>query len=107
MTRTETIQLVSRALACIQFIEALLDASYLPPYFVRLHGYVQLAHSGDSSAARMVSLGQLEIGLYFARIAFLLLITAIFWNCGPWISRCLMPETRSGAAPTPTSEIKL
>jgi hypothetical protein len=64
MTRDEIVKLVSRALACLQFIDALLDASYLPPYFVRLHGYVQLVHSGDSSAARLVSLGQLEIGLF-------------------------------------------
>jgi hypothetical protein len=95
MTREEAILLVSRALACIQAIAALLDFSYLPEHMLSLHHYLQLAQTGSTTVAYWLSLERVEIAFYFGRIAILLLTTLIFWNCGPRIARFLLPEQAS------------
>jgi hypothetical protein len=41
-----------------------------------------------------------DIAFFFGRIAFLLLMALVFWNCGPRIARFLLPEEKqSPAAP--------
>lgn len=94
MNREEAVLLVSRALACMQAISALLYASYLPERLLSLHHYTQLQSEYFTAYDRV------QIAFYFGRIAFLLLMTFVFWNCGPGISRFLLPEPKS---PPPTS----
>ncbi len=100
MTREEAVVLVSRALACIQAITALLDLTYLPERFVSLHHYVQEGLAASSTTAvdlatYYASLERIEIGFFFGRIAFLMLMAMLFWNCGLRIARFLLPEQKS------------
>lgn len=86
--------MVSRALACIQAVTALLEASYLPERLVSLHHYhLQLR------SEYLTSYEQVQIAFYFGRIAFLLFLTFVFWNCGPRIAHFLLPE-RKNSPPT-------
>src|SRR5580704_7126093 len=99
MTRDEAVVLVSRALACIQVITALIEATYLPERFMTLHRYVRDALVAKDTAvfdlARYyVSVERVEIAFFFGRIAFLMLMTLVFWNCGPRIARFLLPEPK-------------
>jgi hypothetical protein len=50
--------------------------------------------------AYYVSVERVEIAFFFGRIAFLLLMALLFWNCGPRIARFLLPERKD---PAPTS----
>jgi hypothetical protein len=103
MNREEAVLLVSRALACIQGISALLEAAYLPERFMTLHHYaqrLQMAVAARDAAAfdletYYVSGERVEIAFFFGRIAFLLLMALLFWNCGPKIARFLLPERKS------------
>lgn len=103
MNREEAVLLVSRAVACMQGAYAVVDASYLPERFMTLHHYVQRLQT--ALAARdtgvfdvetyYVSLERVEIAFFFGRIAFLLLMALLFWNCGPRVAGFLLPERKS------------
>ncbi|MGH9560564.1 MAG: hypothetical protein ACRD3S_03835 [Terracidiphilus sp.] len=106
MDREEAVVLVSRALACVQAISALLDLTYLPDKLMWLRHYMQLSSSGSSYGTEMMPIEQIEIALYFGRIAMLLFFTFVFWNCGPRIARFLLPEQKSApqdAQPEPAA----
>jgi hypothetical protein len=98
--------LVSRALACIQAVQAVLDASYLPQRFMTLHHDIEMAKmyaaAHESGAfdlrAYYVWLDQVDIAFFFGRIAFLLLMALVFWNCGPRIARFFLPEPKTSPA---------
>jgi hypothetical protein len=100
MNREEVVLLVSRAVACMQGMYAAVDASYLPERFMTLHHYaqrLQMALAAKDMGAfdletYYVSLERVEIAFFFGRIAFLLLMALLFWNCGPRIARFLLPE---------------
>jgi hypothetical protein len=108
MNREEAVLLVSRALACIQAITALLEAAYLPERFMALHYYVQrvqmaLAARDTGSfdlEAHYASLERVEIAFFFGRIAFVSLFALLFWNCGPRIARFLLPERKGPPQPS-------
>jgi hypothetical protein len=82
---------------------AVVDASYLPERFMALHHYfqrLQMALAAKDMGAfdletYYVSLERVEIAFFFGRIAFLLLMAVLFWNCGPKIARLLLPERKS------------
>jgi hypothetical protein len=42
-----------------------------------------------------VSLERVGIAFFFGRIAFLLLMAFLFWNCGPRIARFLLPARKN------------
>jgi hypothetical protein len=86
MTRNEVVRLVSRAIAVIQFITALIEVTYLPSRMYSVHHYAGL---GASTYLQMSY--SLDVSVLFLRIAGLLILTWVFWNCGPWISRMLLP----------------
>jgi len=103
MIREDGVLLVSRALACIEAIYALTDASYLPERFMALHHYTQEAIVTANTAtfdvvSYYVSLERVEIAFFFGRIAFLLAIALLFWNRGPRIARFLLPERKDSSA---------
>lgn len=98
MSREEAIKLVSRAIACIQAVSALLEATELPWHFVSLHYYQHLAATGSDSAAYFISLDQVQLGFCFARIGILILFAAAFWTCGSRIGRLLLPAQEAGPA---------
>ena len=102
MTREETVLLVGRAVACMQGMYAVVDATYLPERFMALHHYLQRLQMAlaakDPGAFDLetyyVSLERVEIAFFFGRIALLLLMALFFWNCGPRIARLLLPERK-------------
>jgi hypothetical protein len=97
MSRKEAVILVSRALAIIQLVTAMLDITYLPEWFVSLHHHERLIEAlGISNTEEYWrSYDQVGVGFLFARIAGLLVLTLIFWNCGPWFERILLPNRAS------------
>jgi hypothetical protein len=101
MSRREAILLVSRALATIQLISTFLEATELPDRFVSLHHYASVidAGAGTPGAYYFKSYDEIGIALNLARIAGLMIFAFMFWNCGPWVERFLLPtkndETKS------------
>jgi hypothetical protein len=94
MSRKDAVLLVSRALAIIQLVSAFIDITYLPTYIMDI-----LRHSGHDSVlmtshsdALWLSYYRVGIALLVLRIAALLLLAVVFWNCGPWIERILLPK---------------
>ncbi len=95
MSRKEVVLLVSRAFAGIQLVTALIEATYLPERLFSLH------HFGN---VRSVLLTNLDVNYYakiadrigvvslIARIVGLLILTVVFWRCGPWVERVLLPS---------------
>ena len=84
-------------------IYAVVDASYLPERFAALHhslhGLQMAVAAKDTGAVDLetyyVSLERVGIAFFFGRIAFLLLMAFLFWNCGPRIARFLLPARRN------------
>ena len=92
MSRREIVVLVSRALACIQLITALLDVCYLPE---KLFSFVHYANQPDISGNSQHYFRMLEsvsILTLVLRIGILLVSFLIFWNCGAWVERTLLPQ---------------
>ncbi len=102
MSRKEAVLLVSRALAMIQLISALMEITTLPGRLLSLNHYAGriAASTGVPSDYYFRSLDQVGIAFMWARIAGLLLFAFLFWNCGSWIERILLPkrEEQSPAA---------
>jgi hypothetical protein len=94
MSRKEVVLLVSRALAIIQFVTALLDTAHLPEWLVSLHHHESLIAAAGISDADVYwrSYDQVAIAFLLARIASLLVLTLVFWNCAPWFERLLLPK---------------
>jgi hypothetical protein len=99
MSKKDAVLLVSRALAAIQLISAFLEATELPDRFVSLHRYASLikAGVGTEGVYYFKSYDQIGIALNFARIACLMVFALIFWNCGPWVARFLLPNSEGTA----------
>jgi hypothetical protein len=92
MDRKAALLLVSRALALIQGIAALIGVTYLPE---RLFAYVHYATPLGQPRAYVTSLYQVETGSLFVRILIYLFLAVAFWNCAPWVQNALLPETES------------
>ncbi|MGD0547356.1 MAG: hypothetical protein ABR991_05950 [Terracidiphilus sp.] len=104
MSRKEVVLLVSRALAMIQLITALLDISYLPEKFMSFNHYTRVANiMADSDRGEYyqyyLNYDRVGLALLFARIAALLLFAFLFWNCGPTIERILLPKNKDQEQP--------
>jgi hypothetical protein len=101
MSRKEAVVLVSRALAVIQFITALLDISVLPERFISLHHYAHIFNSigASETTTYYLTYDRVEIAFLFARIACLLTLTLVLWNCGPWVERLLLPKIEEQQQP--------
>jgi hypothetical protein len=100
MSRKEAVLLVSRALAAIQLISAFLELTELPDRFLSLNHYTGLIAAGAATqgAYYFKSYDEIGIALNFARIGGLMVFAFIFWNCGPWAERFLLPDKTEGMA---------
>jgi len=100
MTRREIVVLVSRALAVIQLMTALIEITYLPDHLMNLIHHMiplQTPYFGDYwSRYYMEALLALV-----ARIAILLLAALTFWKCGPKIEQLLLPRDADPALESP------
>ncbi len=95
MSKDEVVLLVSRAVAAIQCITAMVEISYLPERFMSLHHY--RSSSRWIAPDYLTSIYSLEFSMLCFRIAGLLVLTWVFWQCGPWLKRLLMPDQRNEA----------
>jgi hypothetical protein len=100
MTRREIVVLVSRALAIIQLMSALIEITYIPDYLLNLFHHIiplQFPFFGDYwSRYYMEALLALV-----ARVAILLLAALLLWKCGPKIEQMLLPRDAAPAAESP------
>jgi hypothetical protein len=94
MSRKEAVLLVSRALAVMQFAYAMIEITYLPIRVMSLaHHARRLSVLGESAYdAFWQSYYRTDIAFLLLRVLFLLLVTVVLWNCGPWIERVLLPR---------------
>ena len=92
MDRKAALLLVSRALALIQGISALIEVSYIPE---RLFAYLHYAIPVGQPGAYLPRLYQIETGFLFCRILIYLTLAVALWNCAPWVQNALMPERES------------
>jgi hypothetical protein len=95
MNRKEVVSLVSRVLSVLFGVTALIETAYLPE---RLYSYVFYANRAKSPGATVLDIhfygtDRVEIGFLFLRIAIYLLLAMVFWKCGPWVERLLIPES--------------
>ncbi len=95
MSRKEAVLLVSRALAILQLIFALMELTYLPVRFMSLHHHTTsrvsvLAPSGYDDFWN--SYYCIDIAFLLTRVIIYLVLAFIFWKCGPWIERVLLPK---------------
>jgi hypothetical protein len=98
MQRKEAALLVSRALAVVQLIAACEEATYLPGRFMSL-----IHHSREASLVGVFATVdywrlyyQLDIMTLVIRMGGLLILAVLFWNCGPWVVRTLLPKPEGG-----------
>ena len=103
MSRREIVVLVSRAIALLQIIAALMIVIIsLPEEVVYLSQRIQLNHSLLGLGTHSLVLPSAWPGIIatFAHMGILLVIAAFFWRCGPTIERLLLPESspNEGAA---------
>ena len=94
MSKDEVVLLVSRAIAVIQCITAM-EISYLPERFMSLHH--SMRNSRWIAPDYLTSIHSLEFSMLCFRIAGLLVLTWVFWQCGPWLRQLLLPDHRNEA----------
>jgi hypothetical protein len=94
MSRKEAVLLVSRALAMIQLITAFLEITTLPVRLISLSHYTSRINASTAIPPDYYFKSQDEVSIAFmwARIVGLLVFAFLFWNCGPWVERVLLPK---------------
>ena len=99
MSRREIIVLVSRALAIIQIVTALLELTGLPQELLGLFHHIlpiQKPVFGDYWSRYYME----AVLSLIARIAICSFAALLFWGCGPKIEKFLMPSERGEAEST-------
>jgi len=98
MSRREIVLLVSRAIALLQLITALLDAFITLPqqlFFLSQQLRMESQFRANSNFPQMQHhlspIAMTGLAVTVVRIVALLIIAAVFWNCGPTIERWLLP----------------
>ena len=100
MSRREIVLLVSRAIAILQLIAALLDGFlYLPQQAFYLSQQLHMRTMFPGAQNHMPPTIWISVIVTLIRIAVLLIIAAIFWNCGPTIERMLLPSGSTSDTP--------
>lgn len=97
MTRREIVVLVSRAIAVIQWMSALIEITYLPAYLLNLFHHLsplEAPYFGDYWSRYYME----ELLALIARISILLLAGLTLWKCSPKIEERLLPRDAAAAA---------
>jgi hypothetical protein len=106
MSRREIVLLVSRAIAILQLITALMELIIGVPQQIYLMLWpilrAQAAYPGVATHIDFVStLRYTTLGFTLTRVAAQFIVAWLFWNCGPTIERFLLP---AGSEPEEPSE---
>ncbi|MFZ1084952.1 MAG: hypothetical protein WAN35_08305 [Terracidiphilus sp.] len=101
MSRKEAVLLVSRALSILQLIYAMMEITYLPIRFASLFHHTNRINLLGPSGYDDFWSGyyRLDIAFFFARVTICLVVSFLFWNCGPWIERILLPKIEEQKQP--------
>jgi len=96
MPRREMVLLVSRALALLYFISALIEVTYLPERLFSLTHYwkqnsVLLGHNYATNDYLIIATSLV------LRILTYLLIATLLWRCGPRVERLFSPPEEGKA----------
>ena len=75
MSREEIVRLVSRALAVMYALGALLDVTYVPEYLFSAFRYVPGGYIGE--------VRRVEATAFLVRLVGRAVIAWLFWRCGP------------------------
>jgi hypothetical protein len=86
MTRKEALVLVSRALSVLSGISAAYETSYLPERLLSFFHYREIG------GEYLRELYGLTMAILFLRIALYVFLAFLFWKCGPWVERTLLPD---------------
>ena len=94
MERKDAVRLASRARSLLFGVFGLEDTTYLPERLLSYAHYTNEWRSagGPGPASFLPSHYRVEVGFLFVRIAIYLTLAVIFWKCGPWVQRTLLPE---------------
>ena len=94
VNRREIVLLVSRAIAVLQFIDALLATVFSLPTVILLsfRALTLRAQVPDSFRQRLDLMQEAQMPLLLAKIAVQFFLAWLFWNCGPFIERLLAPS---------------
>lgn len=100
MSRKEIVLLVSRAIAILTIIVALNDLLADLAFWGRLLTRQMIFH-GTNAAVHTAEIQWTGVILSIARILALLLISCLFWKCGPKIEGLLLPAGTTEKTDTP------
>jgi len=103
VSKDQVVLLVSRAIAIIQCITAMLEISYLPERLMSLHHYQARGNAPAALPDYLARLYSTEVALLCFRIALLLTLTLVFWQCGPRLREFLLPKDGEDAMPSKES----
>jgi hypothetical protein len=98
MSKREAVLLVSRALAVIEAVAAFLELSHLPSYLVSFLQSLEIvnfpgAPFGHALLAHLVTSSSVALAFHVLWIGVLLVLTLLFWRCGPGVINFLLPES--------------
>ncbi len=92
MSRREIVLLVSRAIALLQIIAALIDSFiYLPQQVFLLSQRMKLTNAFPGTHAVLGPVAWVGIVSSLVHIVALLVVAVLFWRCGPMIERLFLP----------------
>lgn len=91
MSRDEIVLLVSRALAVMWAVAALLDVTYVPEFLISAHHYATPAGVSSLGTSYLEMIHRIYVGALLIRIVVLSIATWLFWQCGPWVAGLLLP----------------
>lgn len=93
MSRKEVVLLVSRAFAGIQLVTALIEATYLPERLFSLHHFANVRSVLTKlDVDYYATYDRIGVVWLIARIVGLLILAVVFWRCGSWVERVVLPR---------------
>src|ERR1017187_6909965 len=94
MSRKDTVILISRALAIMHLIFAIIEITYLPVRYMSFFHHANRMSVLDTPTydAYYRTYYGVDIALLLVRVAIELTVALLFWKCGPWIERILLPN---------------
>ena len=98
MSRNEIVLLVSRALAVIQAVAALLDVTYVPQYLFSANHYTAPRDLIVPGASYLETIHHTELASLLVRVVGLSVLAWLFWRCGPWVAGLLLPKVEKDPA---------
>lgn len=98
MSRQEIVVLVSRTLMVIEAVAAFIQISYFPEYLVSFMHYLeelglQATPASRELYAHFLTTSSIALAFLVLRIGVLLMLTLLFWRCGPAVSKFLLPQS--------------